>query len=626
MKHRTTNILCLLLAFLMIFSLAACGKSKGKEADNNLMKLGDYELLYKGASIMEDSDGNDAIVLTLDFKNNSKETASYLWSVSETLIQDGEDLEVAVVFTDDDSFETVIGSQFEDVEPGDTLEIKTAFVLKNTTSKVEATFEEIFGTKNGKITIDPSTLSREEAAEIEPSEGSSDDELLDWWNGSWYGVWKMTGCSDSYSDFANIWMDICGVIDIGADYQGTVTLWDEDYTEDDPMVTAAVSLNETGTGEHGTMMSEGGWFTDVELEHADWIVDPGLLDYDDMICIDGDYENGDDEFHYEIYLRPWGTTWDDVDSDMQPASYSDWYLPLIEAGKALPGSIGETSADDGNTAAASDPGDKPTGNTSGNVPGGDGLVSEEEVQKGYVWMNEVNNTIFDTTYEELAAYFGVEGEFVKEEYSDHMKANYRYYKWISKEDSSHFIYVNFKEEDSGVYRVSAYNTSGFSGNEAIANYLDVVKAEEAERNKSASANAAMKDFSIVVEPYSHPEQAVKITTKIPESGWSYDESGKKLVENDDPGKFGAAFMKFEARGNVEDFDYYKKDFENYKDLDDKVIGGITFHARSYKKVGYDWIEYIAQIDDNRALSIGLVKMECIEGTMPDIIISNMQIQ
>ena len=374
------------------------------------------------------------------------------------------------------------------------------------------------------------------------------------------------------------------------------------------------------------MMSEGGWFTDVELEHADWIVDPGLLDYDDMICIDGDYENGEDEFHYEIYLRPWGTTWDDVDSDMQPASYSDWYLPLIEAGKALPGSIGEASADDGNTAAASDTGDKPTGNTSGNVPDGDGLVSEEEVQKGYVWMNEVNNTIFDTTYEELAAYFGVDGKFVKEEYSDHMKANYRYYKWISKEDSSHFIYVNFKEEDSGVYKVSAYNTSGFSGNEAIANYLDAVKAEEAERNKSASANAAMKDFSIVVEPYSHPEQAVKITTKIPESGWSYDESGKKLVESDDPGQFGAAFMRFDVRENIEKFDYYKDKFENYKDLDDKVIGGITFHARSYKNIGYDWIEYIAQIDDNRALSIGLVKMECIEGTMPDIIISNMQIQ
>ena len=26
-------------------------------------------------------------------------------------------------------------------------------------------------------------------------------------------------------------------------------------------------------------------------------------------------------------------------------------------------------------------------------------------------------------------------------------------------------------------------------------------------------------------------------------------------------------MKFDVRGNIEDFDYYKKDFENYKDLD-----------------------------------------------------------
>ena len=26
-----------------------------------------------------------------------------------------------------------------------------------------------------------------------------------------------------------------------------------------------------------------------------------------------------------------------------------------------------------------------------------------------------------------------------------MKANYRYYKWISEDDDSHFIYVNFKE-------------------------------------------------------------------------------------------------------------------------------------------------------------------------------------
>ena len=107
-------------------------------------------------------------------------------------------------------------------------------------------------------------------------------------------------------------------------------------------------------------------------------------------------------------------------------------------------------------------------------------MTEEQVQKGYVWMNEVNKSIFDTAYEEIVAYFGgVEGAFVEEEYSDHMKANYRYYEWISKDDDSHFICVNFKEESPGVYTVSGYNTSGFSSKEALEKYLDIVKANAA---------------------------------------------------------------------------------------------------------------------------------------------------
>ena len=54
-----------------------------------------------------------------------------------------------------------------------------------------------------------------------------------------------------------------------------------------------------------------------------------------------------------------------------------------------------------------------------------------------------------------------------------------------------------------------------------------------------------------------------------------------------------------------------------------MIGGITFHGRTYRNIGYDWIEYVAQLDDNRALSIGLRNMDCVPGTMPDIILNNM---
>ena len=141
MKQTKTKTLCLLLAALMLLSsLTACGKDKAK--DSNLIKLGDYELLYKGACIMEDSDGNDAIVLSLDFTNNSKENASYLWSVDETLMQNGTELEVATVYTDYNTFTTVIENQFEEVAPGATLEVQTAFVLNNASGEIEATFEE----------------------------------------------------------------------------------------------------------------------------------------------------------------------------------------------------------------------------------------------------------------------------------------------------------------------------------------------------------------------------------------------------------------------------------------------------------------------------------------------------
>ena len=143
MKQSKMRILCLLLTAVMLLSLTACGKDK-KEENSNVMKFDDCELVYKSACIMDDFDGNDALVVTLDFTNTSSSNESYLWTLSETAIQNGEELEIATVYVSEDSFDTVIDSQFDDVAPGKTLEVKSAFVLKDM-SKVEVTFEESFG-------------------------------------------------------------------------------------------------------------------------------------------------------------------------------------------------------------------------------------------------------------------------------------------------------------------------------------------------------------------------------------------------------------------------------------------------------------------------------------------------
>ena len=76
-------------------------------------------------------------------------------------------------------------------------------------------------------------------------------------------------------------------------------------------------------------------------------------------------------------------------------------------------------------------------------------------------MNRVNKDIFNATYEDIAAYFGTDGKFDKEEYSDHMEQNRRYYFWISEDDDTHFV----------------FHSSGFSGSDAEAQYLEELQAE-----------------------------------------------------------------------------------------------------------------------------------------------------
>ena len=625
MNQTKSALVCLLLSLAMLLNLTACGRGKGENKDG-VMKLEDYELLYKSACIMQDYEGMDAIVVTLDFTNNSKESVTYIWSINESFKQNGQDLVYATIFTDVDSYSEVIDGQFEEVAPGETIEVKSAYRLVDTTSKVEIVFSQLLGDKEGKLTIDPSTLSRESVGGSAPGSGitlpaGGGETLLDWWNGDWYGWWVMTGCSGYYADegMEGSWWDICGTVSIGEDNTGTVVLWDTDYDINRPMVSAQVSLSPDGVGEYGSLMSEGGYFTDISLEHADWIVDPGLVEIPDLLYINGYYENGEDEYTYDIYLRPWGSTWDDVGEDIQPDSYYDWYLPMIEAGMPMPGSFNAVPpTGGGGTAVSSSSPAAPAGN----VPGGDGIVTQEQVEKGYVWMSEVAKDIYSTTYEELVDYFGVEGQFDKEEYSDHMQENRRYYKWISSENSNHFIYVNFAEREPGVFVVCAFNTSGFSGSEAKAKYLDIVKAEAAELDKAAAADTPMKNFTLEVTQFAKDDVKVTITTTIPESGWSSTKDS--LVENEDPTAFGAGEMVFTVRDSVEKFDNNKSSFKNYQDIEDRVIGGITFKGRTYEYIGYSWIEYVAQIDEGRALSIGLAKMDCFPGTMPDIILNNMQ--
>ncbi len=170
----------------------------------------------------------------------------------------------------------------------------------------------------------------------------------DYWSGDWYGWWHVTSANGHWENLKDCWYDCCARIEKYDESSGYIEIWDEEGSGADKyMAESSVSFG-MGTTDDGAMMSEDGNFWDCAIEHADWIVDPGasvVSQYDHMICIDGTYEDPENDggFNYKIYLRPWGMDWADVaadDEEMLPYSYETWYLPAIQSGTSMPDVIG----------------------------------------------------------------------------------------------------------------------------------------------------------------------------------------------------------------------------------------------------------------------------------------------
>ncbi len=172
-------------------------------------------------------------------------------------------------------------------------------------------------------------------------EAPSNADLLTWWEGDWYGWWIMMDGTGIYEEINESWWDACAAIETYEDLTGYVELWDVDGDRNELLI-GAVDLKFTaqGEGEHGTMYSVSGQFMDDLVDESEWVVDPGTLAVDNIIAIEGRYEGEEGSYTYKVYLRPWGTVWDDLDESYLPASYYDWYLPLLEQGAAMPDSIG----------------------------------------------------------------------------------------------------------------------------------------------------------------------------------------------------------------------------------------------------------------------------------------------
>ena len=229
--------------------------------------------------------------------------------------------------------------------------------------------DEYFGTlRDGVMTVDfygmAYTFAKDGAqvpetvAQTETAPGGIPTDVR-WWEGDWYGWWILQNGTGSWEELSGSFWDACARVWVEDDGTGFIEFWDEDNEAGECFANATVTFTADGTSAaQGTMVCGEGSFWNADLTDGAWMVYPDDSPMGpaigNVICVRGSYvdpDNSGDSFDYEIYLRPWGTEWEDVRctdtsqmpyDDMMPAYYDSWYLPLIKDGVTeAPDLVGE---------------------------------------------------------------------------------------------------------------------------------------------------------------------------------------------------------------------------------------------------------------------------------------------
>jgi len=204
----------------------------------------------------------------------------------------------------------------------------------------------------------------------------------------------------------------------------------------------------------------------MPMEENSWKVDPEnstVSHFENMIEIAGHYAspaNPSDSFDYYIYLRPWGTLWEDVRNgdtsgclykDMMPLYHDNWYVSLLNLGYESPVPSFQEGIDIiNNYLANQNSGTAGSALSSADKATADGKVDMETLKRCLPLCKK--DRTYSTTYDEIAAWFGVHGRTEKSLFEG--KSIYR---WLSDDDNYIQITFDIHEDGSETWNVTQWN-------------------------------------------------------------------------------------------------------------------------------------------------------------------------
>ena len=101
-------------------------------SDNN---IGNYRVDLKDSRVTSDPSGNDILIVTYTFTNNSEESQAFGYAVTDTAYQDG--VELGFVLTSYGIDGLSFDEKLKEIKPGVSLDVQCAYELNDDTTDVE---------------------------------------------------------------------------------------------------------------------------------------------------------------------------------------------------------------------------------------------------------------------------------------------------------------------------------------------------------------------------------------------------------------------------------------------------------------------------------------------------------
>lgn len=156
------KLLTCLLALITVIYISACtstpqsqteteGQTQAEQStsNNGVVELGDASIKIGDSKLAKTYDGKDAIIINMEYTNNSEDSQSYMTSIIGKAFQDGVELSSAIIM-DADAYDAE--SQMKELKKGASIDVQIAYELSNTTSDVELEVEEFLGMSDKKAT------------------------------------------------------------------------------------------------------------------------------------------------------------------------------------------------------------------------------------------------------------------------------------------------------------------------------------------------------------------------------------------------------------------------------------------------------------------------------------------